>query len=650
MAVTFRQLRRFTAVSLEIGGKLWAKVVSQKKQAPTLRQTVSKDSLNNKVVVITGSTRGIGRAAAAAFADAGARPVIVGTRQQDVEKTAAEIGRGSIGIVADITSISAVKKLMEQVVDTLGNVDILINNAGITGRLDTSVSSLDYEDLDKVLDVNLKGAFYCIKAVLPFMEAAGSGRIINVSSGGTEGPAANMLPYGVSKFALEGLTRQVACDLENTGVVISTIRFGSVQTDMTEKALGWSKAAMLQEPDEVADIFLKIATAPSELIQGRAIAAWRFMENPEAELRSQAPMSMTPSFSYPVYVEDGEAVKRGSDEFRFYDRAENSWGPSPKVLEALEQAIKNYPLAVYPDDSHRPLRAALSSFYGLPEDHFAIGNGSWELLDRLLELFTHPGDEVVSSRPGWFGFSMLCKKRGLQNVRVPFATTSGNRTGHNLKEVARKVTTQTRLIYLISPSNPEGVVLKRAEFDQFLEDIPKNVLIIVDEAYIEYADDPDCVSAMEYIKGMDRPIIGLRTFSKFYALASMRVGYAYGKPELLDLLNRGERIFNIAHLSEIAAVAALEDREYADFIRSQTFSERKKMEKELEKMSLSYMVSDAPYILVELPGDLKQVVEAYRKHKIFVGEKSFYKQKYFMLPVATPDENIENLHILKSLT
>ena len=153
-------------------------------------------------------------------------------------------------------------------------------------------------------------------------------------------------------------------------------------------------------------------------------------------------------------------------------------------------------------------------------------------------------------------------------------------------------------MYLISPSNPEGVVLRRAELLAFLDRLPKGLPILLDEAYFEYVDDPEAISGFDLLEREERPIIGLRTFSKFYALASMRTGYAYGRPEVIELLNRGERIFNISHLAEMAAVTALEDTKWQEKVRTTTLAERKRIEAALSDMGLDYIPSQAPYLLL----------------------------------------------------
>jgi histidinol-phosphate aminotransferase len=614
---------------------------------------VSGLNATGMVAVITGSTRGIGRALAEELAGRGAHVVVYGRGNNAVADANAAIGRDGAslsGIAADVFDAAAAERLFEHAVGRFGRVDLLVNNAGISGPVGRKLWDLSHEEFEEVARVNITGSFNVASAAMRRMVAQGSGRIVNVSSGAFETTAPDIAAYGISKYGLEGLTAHLARDAEGTGVTVTTLRLGSVRTDMTRAAFAWSQSELLPDPATVVPAFMEAIAAPAECVHGRALAAWRLLHDRDAELYARSPLAASPTFSYPQYRHEGRPVERDSRDSLVYDRAENTYGPSPMVADALSRALRDRPLAVYPDDGHCRLRACLASFHDIPEDWFAIGNGSWEVLDRVLEMLAARGDEVVSNKPGWFGFSMLCRRKGLENRQVPFNIGRGsNRPGHNLDAIAAAVTPRTRLIYLISPSNPEGIVLKKADFEAFIEKIPPGIPILLDEAYAEYADDPDRLDAIAAVRETDRPLIALRTFSKFYALASARVGYGVARPSLARLLDRGERIFNISALSEIAAIAAMGDAPHAEHVRQKTISERRRMEKSLAELGIGFVPSQGPFMLLELPCDLKAFCGAYAERGIFLGEKAFYKDRYVLFPIATPDRNDTNMAVLKTV-
>jgi len=642
-----RRARRLLAIGLEIGDKALVRGRNTPAATAPMPQTPPRAGLR---VVVTGGSRGVGRALAEGFAAVGAQVAVLSRDADEARAVAAGLCRQAVGVGVDVSDADAVARAFEAVDAAMGGMDLLINNAGVTGPTGRAVDELAGREFADVLAVNVVGAFHCAAAAFERMRANGGGRIINVSTGAVEKPTAGFTPYATSKWALEGLSRQLAVEGEPAGVCVTTVRLASLRTDMTERAFGGVKASLLPEPESVVPAFFTVAAAAPELVHGRTLSATRLLADAAAELRTQSAFVSLPPFAYPEYAYEGEPVARTDPSFRIYDRAENAFGPSPRVTAALGREVFERSLALYPDERHRPLRRRLAERHGLDEDCFAVGNGSWEVLDRVLEVLTEKGDRVVANKPGWSHFGRLCKRRQLDQVKVPMAPGAGsNRMTHNLDAVARAVTPRTRLVYLVTPSNPEGVVIRRREFDTFLEAVPAEVPILLDEAYLEFADDAEAVSAEDYVAATSRPIIGLRTFSKFFGLAGMRVGYAYARAEHIRPLDRAERIFNVSHLAELAASEALADQAHQDYVKCMIVAERRRLESELGNIGLDVVPSEAPYVLVELPTATSVMVEAFAKRGIFVSDKT-YHNKYMMLPVARPEDNDRNIEVMRELS
>ncbi|MCB1328366.1 MAG: SDR family NAD(P)-dependent oxidoreductase [Maritimibacter sp.] len=642
-----RRMLRLAAVSTEIAKKAWARAGPTSTGQPRTVMFEPSDGGNGALrIVVTGGAKGVGRALAEGFSAEGCRVAITSRKASDAEEAAGEIGNGAIGLACDVTDQNGVHQVFDQIASRLGGIDILINNAGITGPLGDAAQGLSCAEFTQVLEVNATGAYLASHAAAGHMETSGGGRILNVSSGAVDRTEPGMGAYSVSKHALEGVTRQLARDLAGKSIAVCSIRLGSVRTDMTEKAFGKLKSSLLPEPISLFPAFKALVRSPAFSVNGRSFAGWRLLADPMAEILAPTPLSQVKPFHYPTYEHNGRKVSREDESFHVYDRAENQFGPSPSVAKVLRAELDTRPIAIYPDESHTDLRRTLAEIHDLPDECFSIGNGSWEVLDRLLEMFTTPGDDVVTSRPGWFGFKMLADKRALSIVGVPLKRGAEN-WDYDLKAVSGSVTPTTRLVYLISPSNPEGVVLRRDDMRRFLGELPPGLPVVLDEAYFEYVDDPDAVSTRDLLDFTTRPIFGLRTFSKFYGLASMRVGYAYGRAEFISLLNRGERIFNISHLSEKAAVAALRDDRWNTHIQATTSEERHRLQDGFKDLGLAFIPSQAPFILVEVPGDLSRTIEYFAGHGIYLGEKAFYKGKFMLFPVSTPEENIRHLELLR---
>jgi histidinol-phosphate aminotransferase len=412
----------------------------------------------------------------------------------------------------------------------------------------------------------------------------------------------------------------------------------------------WDEAELLPPAECLVPAFEHAVLAPAHMVHGRIISTLRFLENSYAESVLASPASSARRIAYDPMRHRGVVVDRDPTAFTLMDRAENRYGPSPKAKAALAQALTPAYLTYYPDQDYNKLKQALAAELGLKAESFVIGNGSWELIARLVQEFVKPGEEVVSNNPGWFGFNLLCNRRNVALKRVPFHLTPGNELPHhNLEGILNAIGPQTRLIYLISPSNPEGITLKHEEFANFLAKVPRDLPVIVDEAYAEYASDPDMLNTPQMVATTDRTLVGLRTFSKFYGLAGMRIGYAFAKPEFAELLQRPGQIFNVSGLSEAAAVASLTDADHRAAVYRQATQERQRLFGALTELGIRHIPSQTPYVLVERIAPLPKLIERFEEAGIYIPNFEFYDGEFIMLPIGTTDENNRNLGILKSL-
>ncbi len=238
-----------------------------------------------------------------------------------------------------------------------------------------------------------------------------------------------------------------------------------------------------------------------------------------------------------------DAVKLASNE--------NSLGPSPKAMEALRQAIAN--VHRYPDGPGTPLRVKLAQRLKVAPDEVILGNGSNEIIELLVRGFVTKGDEAVMADLTFSLYTLMVTVAHGTPVRVPL------RDGrHDLEAMAKAVTPKTRLFFLCNPNNPTGTMVTAAEFTRLLARLPDTVVVVADEAYVEYATDPDFPHSIS-ARLSGPPVIVLRTFSKLYGLAGLRIGYGIARRELIAYLDRIHQPFNTNRLAQIAAAAALED-------------------------------------------------------------------------------------------
>ncbi|MER3495814.1 MAG: histidinol-phosphate transaminase [Armatimonadota bacterium] len=243
-----------------------------------------------------------------------------------------------------------------------------------------------------------------------------------------------------------------------------------------------------------------------------------------------------------------EVVKLASNE--------NPNGPSPKAIEAVTRAAQE--LHTYPDGAALALKAAISEKFKVAPDRIVVGNGSDELLHLLgLILLDGAKDEVVMGHPSFSRYDASAHLSAARLIKVPLDPEYR----HDLPAMAAAVTPQTKIVFIANPNNPTGTTVSRAEVTGFLDAVPGNVTVVLDEAYFEFAaTDPDFPSSLEFL---DRPnVVGLRTFSKTYGLAGIRVGYGFFPRPLADAMDRAREPFDVNALAQVAAIAALRDEEH----------------------------------------------------------------------------------------
>lgn len=270
---------------------------------------------------------------------------------------------------------------------------------------------------------------------------------------------------------------------------------------------------------------------------------------------------------------------------------ENPWGPSPRAIEAVQQAL--WESNRYPDPAVTELREALARRFHLSLDNIIVGNGSEGILAFIARAFLHGDDEVITSKGAFPAFSILCRTRNIEPKAVDLR---GFR--FDLPAMASQINDRTKIIYLCNPNNPTGTFFTRQEFDQFMSLVPERVLVLLDEAYFEFAQSiPDYPDSMDY--RYDN-VITLRTFSKCYGLAGFRVGYGFGHPQLIQSLWKVKLPFQPTHLAQVAAVAALEDENFLQMTVDLNAQGRQQLSKGLRDLGFQVIPSCTNFVACQL--------------------------------------------------
>lgn len=311
---------------------------------------------------------------------------------------------------------------------------------------------------------------------------------------------------------------------------------------------------------------------------------------------------------------------------------ENPLGPAPAALDALQNAIKR--VNTYPDSNCYYLKKELSSYVDLPEDYFVIGNGTDEILKMIGETFLNPGDEVLFAWPSFSEYDFITRLMGAKPVTVPLRDFT-----HDLGEMARQIGERTKIVFICNPNNPTGTIVSDKEVRQFLDKIPPDVLVVFDEAYYEYVTDPDYASTVELIKEGKRVVV-LRTFSKLYGLAGLRVGYGMAAPEIIELINRVREPFNVNLLAQEAAAAALRDRDFLQKSRDVVQKGKEYLYKSFAKLNLDYIPSEANFIFIDIQRDSRQVFTSLLKTGVIIRTGDIFGYpNWIRVTVGTSEQN-----------
>jgi histidinol-phosphate aminotransferase len=321
---------------------------------------------------------------------------------------------------------------------------------------------------------------------------------------------------------------------------------------------------------------------------------------------------------------------------------ENNLGCSPKVPEALAGVYDQ--LARYPDYTNTELLKRLTVKHGVADDELVFGNGSFELLSVIGQTFLAPELESIIPEPSFGWYKNVTQQAGAKTVSVPLKDHAVDLPG-----ILAAITPKTRIIWLCNPNNPTGTVYDHSTIHRFLEQVPKNILVVLDEAYIDFARIPDAVDSAKLIHEFDN-VIALRTFSKLYGLASLRLGYGIASRDIIAKLYRVKLPINVNLAAQAAAAASLDDTEFQAKVLENNRQGLELYFRTLTELGLDFIPSHGNFIMFDTGLDSKYVVNAYLQKGILLrGGDEFGMNGWLRVTIGTPEENQYVLDILREL-
>lgn len=320
---------------------------------------------------------------------------------------------------------------------------------------------------------------------------------------------------------------------------------------------------------------------------------------------------------------------------------ENPLGCSPKAKAAIQQAIED--VGRYPDGNGFALKQQISQQFAIDMNQVTLGNGSNDILELVARTFVAAGDEVIYSQHAFAVYALVTQSVGAVGIEVPALNY-----GHDLVEMAKAVTAKTRVIFIANPNNPTGTWFEEDSFAQFMQQIPAHVLVVLDEAYVEYF--PENFNSLPFLNQYPNLLIS-RTMSKAYGLASLRVGFGMASSEVTNLLNRVRQPFNVSSFALAAAVAALQDTHFIEKSRELNTKGMAQLEQGFSKLGLSRVASRANFILVDIQRNGAQVFDALLKQGVIVRPVGggYGMPNHIRVSIGLPEENSRFLHALEQV-
>jgi histidinol-phosphate aminotransferase len=318
---------------------------------------------------------------------------------------------------------------------------------------------------------------------------------------------------------------------------------------------------------------------------------------------------------------------------------ENPLGPSPLAIKALRKGMSE--LNRYPEGSCFYLKDALSSKLQVRPEEVLFGNGSNELIELAVRTFLGAGDEAIMASPSFVVYSMITQAVNGKNIIIPLREWR-----HDLEEMASRITAGTKIVFIANPNNPTGTINRKTEMDAFMKKVPDGVLVVFDEAYYEYVVSPDYSDGMKYFRE-GRDVLILRTFSKIYGLAGLRIGYGIAKAGIMTEMNKVRQPFNINALAQKAALAALQDEKHLARVKRINERGKRYLYREFRALKINYVPTEGNFIYVPLPdGSAFQLYDSLLKEGVIIRPMG---HDAIRVTIGLPEENRRFIEALKKV-
>jgi len=338
-----------------------------------------------------------------------------------------------------------------------------------------------------------------------------------------------------------------------------------------------------------------------------------------------------------------EEVKRqlGLKEVIKLASNENPLGPSPRAMEAIKKNLNS--INRYPDGSSFFLKKKIAKGFNLDPENIVLGNGSDELIDIIIKTFVEEDENIITADTTFLEYEIIAKVLGRKITTVPLRYFK-----YDLNAIKQRIDKKTKLIFISNPNNPTGTYVTKGELEDFLKELPENIIVVLDEAYDTFIDVNDFPNGIKYFK--NKNVIVLRTFSKAYGLAGLRIGFALARREFAGFMERVRQPFNVNSLAQAAAIAALDDKKFLKRTRRVIGEGKDYLYKKLTELGIAFVPTVTNFILMDVARDGVGFFKDILKTGVIVRDMKQYKLKNFIrVTIGTKKENEKFIKALKKL-
>ncbi len=320
---------------------------------------------------------------------------------------------------------------------------------------------------------------------------------------------------------------------------------------------------------------------------------------------------------------------------------ENPLGVSPKAAEALRKSLSQ--INRYPDSQGFYLKRRLAKFFNLKPFNFVLGNGSDELIDVIIKTFVEDGENIITADNTFLEYAIISQVNNRKVITVPLKYFK-----YDLEAIGRKIDKNTKLIFIANPNNPTGTYVTKYELADFIRELPEDIILVLDEAYDTFIDVDDFPLSLKYIA--NKNVIILKTFSKAYGLAGLRVGYAIARGEFAAYMERARQPFNVNLLAQVAAQAALDDRKFLLKTKKTVLEGKIYLYDCLDRMGVAYLPSAANFLLIDTGKDCVNVSRDMLRYGVIVRDmKQYGLNNFIRVTIGTKKENERFIKVLKKV-